>query len=171
MKKSRLISDQLIRWSDIYGKSIYCISTEKTKGFGPSATAYGGNSSRLSDQTLQKMWKTWLSVCLRAGAWAQILSFSKPDRKKPSGRLCPTELSGASRSLPGKLSSYQRNPQRNLRYQLRDSAPQGATIGNRHVLRHYCKHRYRRGSHVGCQYDQRTVKASVAGNFKHGGKL
>lgn len=172
MKKTRLISDQLIRWSDIYGKSNYHIFTEKTKGFGPSAATYGGDSSRLPDRTLQKMWETRLSVCPWTRAWTQILSFSKPDRRKPSGRLCPAELSRTSRSLPDELSSYKKDPPGNLRYQLRTSASQGAIVGNKHVFRHYYyKHRHRWGSHVGCQYDQRTVKDSVAGNFKHGGEL
>jgi len=171
MKNDRLFSDQLYRWSDNYEESICHIITQKKKGSGPPTSARGGRPSRISDRTLQEMWKTWLPLCQRARTRAQILSFNKPNKKKSSDGLCPSELSRASRSLPGELSINQRNPERNLRYQLRTSPSQGATVGNKHVLRHCYRHRYRRGRHVGCQYDQRTSKGRVAGNFKHGGKL
>ena len=171
MKNDRLLSDQLLTWSDNYEESICHIITQKKKSFGPPTTTRGGHPSRISDRTLQEMWKTRLPVCQRARTWAQILSLNKPNRKEPSDGLYPPGLLRASRSLPGELSINQENPKRNLRYQLRTSAPQGATVGNKHVLRAHCKHRHRRGSHVGCQYDQRTVKGCVAGNFKHGGKL
>ena len=171
MKKDRLLSDQLHTWSDNYEKSICHIFTQKKKSSGPATTARGGHPSRISDRTLQKMRKTRLSVCLRAGAWAQILSFNKPNRKKPSDGLCPPGLSRASRSLPGELSIDQGNLERNLRYQLRTSAPQGAIVGNKYVFRHYYRHKHRRRSRVGCQYDQGIVKGSAGRKFKHGGEL
>jgi len=170
MKKDRLLSDQLYMWSDSYEKSICCTFTEKTKSIGPATTSYGSHSSRVSDRTLQKMWKSWLPVCQRTRTWAQILSFHKSNEKKSSDGLCPSELSRASRSLPGELSINQGNPQRNLRYQLRTSASQGAIVGNKYVLRHY-RHKHRRYSGVGCQYDQGIVKGSAGGNSKHGGEL
>ena len=171
MIKIRLLSDQLNRWSDNYGKSIYRIFTKKTKSLGPSAATYAGYSARFFDRTLQKMWKTRLPVCSRGGAWTQILPFREPDRKKSSGRLCPPELSRTSRKLPNELSSYQGNSEGNLCHQLRTSTSQGAIVGNKHVFQHYYQHRCRRGSHAGCQYDQRTVEDIVAGNIKHGGEL
>lgn len=170
MKISKLISDQLIKWSDIYEKSNYRNLAKKTKNTDSSLAAYGNNSSRFFDQTLQKMWKIRLSLCQGAGTWAKVLSFCKPDREKSSGRLCSTELSGTSRRLFAELSSYKRNSQRNLRYQRRTSASQAAIVGNEYALRNYHKHRYRRGSHFGCQYDQRTAKNSFTANFEQGGK-
>lgn len=170
MKKDRLLSGQLYTWSDNYEKSICRISTEKTKSSGPATTGYGSRSSRFPDRTLQKMWKSWLSVCQRTRAWAQILSFHKSNEKKPSDGLCPPELSRASRSLPDELPSYQRNPQRNLCYQLRAPAAQRAIVENKYVFRHY-RHKHRRCSRVGCQYDQGIVKGSAGGNSKHGGEL
>ena len=171
MKNDRLLSDQLLTWSDNYEESICHIIAQKKKSSGPPTTTGGGHPSRISDRTLQVMWKTRLPVCQRTRTWALILSFNKPNRKEPSDGLYTPGLLRASRSLPGELSINQGNPKRNLRYQLRTSAPQGATVGNKHVLRDHYKHRHRRGRHVGCQYDRRTVKGSVAGNFKHGGKL
>jgi len=148
MKNDRLLSDQLL-------------------------TARGGHPSRISDRTLQEMWKTRLPVCQRTRTWAQILSFNKPNRKEPSDGLYTPGLLRASRSLPGELSINQENPERNLCYQLRTSQSQRETVGNKHVFRHCYRHRHRRGSHVGCQYDRRTVKGSVAERFKykHGGEL
>lgn len=173
MKNDRLLSDQLLTWSDIYEESICHIIAQKKKSSGPPTTARGGHPSRISDRTLQEMWETRLPVCQRTRTWAQILSFNKPNRKKPSDGLYTPGLLRASRSLPGKLSINQENPERNLCYQLRTSQSQRETVGNKHVFWHCYrhKHRHRRGSHVGCQYDRRTVKGSVAGNFKHGGKL
>jgi len=170
MKNDRLLSDQLITWSDNYEESICHIITQKKKSSGPPTTARGGHPSRISDRTLQEMWKTRLPVCQRTRTWAQILSFHKSNEKKSSDGLCPSELSRASRSLPGELSINQGNPQRNLRYQLRTSASQGAIVGNKYVLRHY-RHKHRRCSPVGCQYDQGIVKGSAGGNSKHGGEL
>jgi len=170
MKKDRLISDQLYTWSDIYEESIRHIITQKTKSSGPPTTAHGGHPSRVSDRTLQEMWKTWLPLCQRARTWAQILSFDKPNREKPSDGLYPPGLLRTSRSLPGELSIHQGNPERNLRYQLRTSQPQREVVGNTHAFRHCCRHRHRRGRHVGCQYDHRTAKGSVTGNFKYGDK-
>lgn len=166
MKKDRVLSDQLYMWSDNYEKSICHISTKKKESFSPATTSYAGNSSRIPDKTLQKMWKSWLQVCQRTWAWPQILSFGKPNRGKSSDGLCPPELSRAGRGLPSKLSIDQENPERNLHYQRRTSATQAAIVGNRHVFQHCYKYRYRRGSHVGCQYDQRTAKNSITGNFE-----
>ena len=171
MKKDRLISDQLYTWSDIYEESIRHIITQKTKSSGPPTTAHGGHPSRVSDRTLQEMWKTWLPLCQRARTWAQILSFDKPNREKPSDGLYPPGLLRTSRSLPGELSINQRNPNRNLCDQLRTSQPQRETVRIKHVSQPCCRHRHRRGRHVGCQYDQRTIKGRAAGNFTHGGKL
>lgn len=171
MKKDRLFSDQLYRWSDIYEESICCIITQKKKGSGPPASACGGRPPRISDRTLQEMWKIRLPVCQRTRTRAQILSFNKSNGKKSSDGLCPSELSRASRNLPGELSINQKNPERNLRYQFRTSPSQGAIVGNKHALRHCYRHRYRGGRHVGCQYDQRKIEVRLPGNFKHGGKL
>jgi hypothetical protein len=171
MKMDRLYSDQLYTWSDTYEESICHIITQKTKGSGPATTARGGHPSRISDRTLQEMWKTRLPVCQRARAWAQILSFNQPNRKKPSDGLCAPGLLRTSRSLPGELSIHQRNPERNLCYQFRTFPPQRETVRNKHVFRPCYRHRYRRGRHIGCQYDPRTIKRSIAGNFTHGGKL
>ena len=171
MKKDGLFSDQLYRWSDIYEESICRIITQKKKGSGSPASARGGHPPRIPDRTLQEMWKTRLPVCQRTRTRAQILSFNKSNEKKSSDGLCPSELSRASRSLPGELSINQKNPERNLRYQLRTSPSQGAIVGNKHVLQHCYRHRYRGGRHVGCQYDQRKIEVRVPGNFKHGGKL
>lgn len=173
MKKDRLFSDQLYRWSDNYEESICRIITQKKKGSGPPTSARGDRPSRISDRTLQEMWKARLPVCQRTGTWAQILSFNKSNRKKSSDGLYSPGLLRTSRSLPGELSINQRNPERNLRYQLRTSPSQGTTVVNKHVLRHCYRHRYRhrRGRHVGCQYDRQTIKGRLAGNFKHGGKL
>ena len=170
MKMDRLFSDQLYTWSDTYEESICHIITQKTKGSGPATTARGGHPSRISDRTLQEMWKTRLPVCQRARAWAQILSFNQPNRKKPSDGLCTPGLLRTSRSLPGELSINKEDPKRNLRYQFRTSQPQREAVGNTHAFRHCYRHRHRRGCHVGCQYDHRTVKGSVAENFKYGGK-
>lgn len=171
MKKDSLFSDQLYKWSDNYEESLCHIITQKKKGSGPPTSAHGSRPSRVSDRTLQEMWKARLPVCQRTRTRAQILSFNKSNRKKSSNGLCPSELSRASRSLPGELSNNQKNPERNLRYQLRTSSSQGATVGNKHVLRHCYRHRYQRGRHIGCQYDKRKIKGRLAGNFKHGGKL
>jgi len=170
MKKNRLVSDQLYKWSDIYEESICHIITQKKKSPCSPATARRGHPSRISDRTLQEMWKARLPVRQGAGTRAQVLSFDKPSREKPSDGLCPPGLLRASRGLSGELSSNQGNPERNLRYQLRTSQPQTEVVGNTHVFRHCYRHRHRRGRHVGCQYDHRTVKGSVAGNFKYGGK-
>jgi hypothetical protein len=172
VKNDRLLSDQLFKWSDTYEESICHITTQKKKSPGPPTTARRGHPSRVSDRTLQEMWKTRLPVCQRTGTRAQILSFDKPNREKPSDGLYPPGLLRAGRSLPGELSINQGNPERNLRYQLRASQPQREAIGNKHAFWrcHRHRHRHRRGRHVGCQYDRRTVKGSVAGNFKYGGK-
>ena len=168
MKKDGLLSDQLYKWSDIYEESICHITTQKKESPGPPTTASRGHPSRISDRTLQEMRKTWLPMCQRARAWAQILSFNKSNREKSSDGLCSPGLLRASRSLPGELSINQGNPERNLRYQLRTSQPQREAVGNKHVFRHCYRHR--RGCHVGCQYDHRTAKGSVTGNFKYGDK-
>ncbi len=170
MKNDRPLSDQLLRWSDNYEESICHIITQKKKGSGPPTTARRSHPSRISDRTLQEMWKTRLPVCQRTRAWAQILSFNKPNREKSSDGLYPPGLLRASRSLLGELSSNQRNPERNLRYQLRTSQPQREAVGNKHVFWHFYRHRYRCGRHIGCQYDHRTVKGSLAKNFKYGDK-
>ena len=170
MKKDRLLSDQLYMWSDTYEESICHITTQKAESPCPPATARRGHPSRISDRTLQEMWKIRLSVCPRTRPWAQILSLDKPNRKKPSDGLYPPGLLRASRSLPGELSINQGNPERNLRYQLRTSQPQREAVGHPHAFRHCYRHRHRRGRHVGCQHDHRTVKGSVTRSFKHGGK-
>ena len=168
MNNKRSYSDQLNKWSDIHEESICHITTQKKKSSGPPTTTHGVHPSRISDRTLQEMRKTRLPVCQRKGTRAQILSFDKSNREKPSDGLYPPGLLRASRSLPGELSINQGNPERNLRYQLRTSQPQGEAVGNKHVLRH-C-HRHRRGRHVGCQYDRRTAKSRVSGHSKYGGK-
>lgn len=170
MKKNRLISDQLYKWSDTYEESICHIITQKKKGPGPSATAHRGHPSRISNRTLQEMWETWLPLCQRARTWAQILSFHQPNREKSSDGLYPPRLLRTSRSLSGELPSHQRNPKRNLCDQLRTSQPQRETVRIKHVFQPCCRHRHRRGRHVGCQHDQRTIKECVTGNFTHGGK-
>ena len=170
MKEDRLLSDQLYKWSDTHEESICHITTQKKKSSGPPTTAGRGYPSRISDRTLQEMWKARLPVRQGARTRAQVLSFDKPSREKSSDGLYPAGLLRASRSLPSKLSINQGNPERNLRYQLRTSQPQREAVGNTHVFRHCYRHRHRRGRHVGCQYAHRTVKSSVAGNFKHGGK-
>jgi len=170
MKKDRLLSDQLYKWSDSHEESICHITAQKKKSSGPPTTTGRGHPSRISDRTLQEMWKARLPVRQGTRTRAQILSFDKPSREKSSDGLCPAGLLRASRSLPGKLSINQGNPERNLRYQLRTSQPQREAVGNTHVFWHCYRHRHRRGRHVGCQYAHRTVKSSVAGNFKHGGK-
>jgi hypothetical protein len=171
MKKDRLFSDQFYTWSDIYEESIRHIITQKTKSSRSPTTARGGHPSRVSDRTLQEMWKTWLPLCQRARAWAQILSFNQPNRKKPSDGLYTPRLLRTSRSLSGELPINQKNLERNLCYQLRTSQPQKKTVRIKHVFRPCYRHRHQRGCHIGCQYDQRTIKSSIAGNFKHGGKL
>lgn len=170
MKKDRPLSDQLYRWSDTYEESIGHIITQKKESSGPPTTARRGYSSRIPDRTLQKMWKTRLPVCQRTRAWPQILSFSKPNRGESSDGLCPPELSRAGRGLPDELSINQENPERNLHYQYRTAAPQRTIVVSKYVCRHYHKHRYRQCSRVGCQYDPRTVKDRVAGNFQQGGE-
>jgi len=173
MKRGRLISDQLYKWSDTYEESICHIIAQKTKGPGPSATARGGHPARISNRTLQAMWKTWLPLCPRARTWAQILSFHQPNREKSSDGLYPPRLLRTSQNLSGELPSHQRNPERNLRYQLGTSQPQRETIRIEHVFQPCCRHRHRhrRSRHIGCQYDQRAIKEYATGNFTHGGKL
>ena len=170
MKLNSVKSDQLYKWSDTHEESICHITTQKKKSSGPPTTAGRGYPSRISDRTLQEMWKTWLPVCQRIGTRAQILSFDKPNREESSDGLCPPGLLRAGRSLPGELSINKEDPERNLRYQLRTSQPQREAVGNTYEFRHCYRHRPRRGCHVGCQYDHRTVKGSVAENFKYGGK-
>ena len=170
MKKGRLSSDQLYTWSDIYEESICHIITQKKKSPSPPAITRRGHPSRISDRTLQEMWKTRLPVCQRTGTRAQILSFDKPNREESSDGLYPPGLLRAGRSLPGELSINKEDPERNLRYQLRTSQPQREAVGNTYEFRHCYRHRHRRGRHVGCQYDHRTVKGSVAENFKYRGK-
>lgn len=165
MKKDRLLSDQLYTWSDIHEESIYHIAAQKKKDSCPPTTICRGRSARISDRTLQEMRKTGLSVRRRARAWPQILSFGKPNGEKPSDGLHPSGLLRASRNLPGELSSNQRSPERNLRYQLRTSPAQREAVGHAHGFWHCCKHRYRRGRHTGRQYDHRTAKGSLARGF------
>lgn len=170
MKKNRLISDQLYTWSDIYEESIRRIITQKAKSSGPPTTTRGGHPSRISNRTLQEMWKTGLPLCQRAGTWAQILSFHQPNREEASDGLYPPRLLRTSRSLLGELPIHQRDSKRNLCDQLRTSQSQRETVRSKHVFQPCCRHRHRRGRHIGCQYDQRTVKEGAARNFTHGGK-
>lgn len=171
MNRFRVKSDHLNKWSDIYEERIYQFSTEKTKSVGSTTAIYAGHPPRIVDQTLQKMWKARLSVCSRTWAWPQILPFSQPGQRKTTDRLCSAGLLRTSRKVSGQLSNYQGNPQGNLRYQLRTSAPPGAIIGNRDVFLCDRKYRYRRNSHIGCQYDRRISKSHTGRNLKHGGQL
>lgn len=170
MKKDRLFSDQLYMWSDTYEESICQIITQKKKDSGPSTATRRSHPSRIYYRALQEMWKTRLPLCQRSRAWAQILSFNQPNRKKSSDGLYTPRLLRTGRSLSGELPINQRNPKRNLCYQLRTSQPQRETIRIKHVSQPCCRHRHRRGRHIGCQYDQRTIKRSIERNFTHGGK-
>ena len=171
MSRFQLKSDHLNKWSDNYEERIYQFSAEKTKSVGSATAIHAGHPPRILDQTLQKMRKARLSVRSRTRAWPQILSFSQSGQWETTDRLCSTGLLRTSRKVSGQLSNHQRNPQKNLCYQLRTSAPPGAIIGNRDVFQCDRKYRYRRNSHIGCQYDRRISKNSAGRNFKHGGQL
>lgn len=170
MKRSKLLSDHLLEWSDRYEKTVYRVLEAKAKGSGPAVALDAGCPARVLDRTLQAMWKARLSVCAGAWAWTQILSFRKPIWRIPSGRLRSRGLPQTGPTVPGELSGDQGNPKGDFRHQFRTSPPQRALVGNKDVLRDSDRHRCERGSHGRGQYAWRLSTDSTRGDFEHGGE-
>ena len=170
MKRNKLLSDQLLKWSDEYAKTVYRVLEATANGSGPSVALAAGCAARVLDRTLQTLWKTGLPVCARARAWAQVLSLRQPIWRIPSGRLRSPELPQRGRTVPGELSSDQGNPQGDFRYQFRTATPQGAVVGNQDVLRDPDRHRCGRGSDARGQYAWPISTDRVRGDFEHGGE-
>src|SRR3989339_2203865 len=101
MSRCRLLSYQLLRWSVTYEKTLYRLVEAAAHGSGPAVALGAGDPARIVARTLQTMWQTRLLLRPRAWAWAQVLSFRKPLRREPSGRVCPSGLPRTGRDVSG----------------------------------------------------------------------
>lgn len=123
MKTYRLISDQFITWSDIYGN--YAI-IDFAQAACAVASAYAGVRHLVAwfaHRTLQALRQTWLQVCRWPRPWSQALPVGEF-----SWLSAANELRAASRSIRrrgpiGKLSTGPHDSRGGLRDQPRTTAP------------------------------------------------
>ena len=128
MKLSNVISDQLYKWSDIYGTKIHSYSTSKEKDPFTQASALRSHFAWLLNRAVQALWKAGLQVCKWPGPWSKVLPVGKQTRQQTSDGLCSTRFKAKGRRLLSELSKDKNHFRRALRYQSRASTPKGEVL-------------------------------------------
>ena len=128
MKLNSVISDQLYKWSDIYGTKVYSYSTSKEKGSFTQASALRGHFAWLFNRALQALWQAWMQVCRWPRPRSKVLPVGKQTRQQTTDGLYSTRFKAKGRRILSKLSKDKDHFRRALRNQSRDFTPKGEVL-------------------------------------------
>jgi len=137
--KGEVISDQLYDWSDIPEQERLLLAKEAPSARWSTATVRS-RTSWLSHRAIQTLRKTWLPLCKWTWTRTEVLPIDQSIRSSTRDALCSTELAGASRALPERVSEGSRNPRRDGEHQPRALETAGAFLERRFEShgRHAC---------------------------------
>ena len=128
MKLNSVKSDQLYKWSDIYGTKVYSYSTSKEKDPFTQASTLRSHFAWFSNRALQALWQAWMQVCRWPRSWSKVLPVSKQTRQQTSDGLCSTRFKAKGRRLLSKLSKDKDHFRRALRNQSGTFTPKGEVL-------------------------------------------
>jgi hypothetical protein len=176
MKGIPLSSDQFYNWSGKHARQIYQHSPAKTKNAPAEPARLDRRTAGLPHRALQAMWKAWMQLRPRPGAWPQVLPFGQQTRTKARDGLCSETLFGKSARASGQFPQDKINPGRALRDQSRTPAAQGEAL----VRAPPCSLRGQRDDNVSsqcrtdrhslCQYARRSAEKHSEHIGSQGGK-
>ena len=148
MEIYRLVSDQLINWSDTYErKEILFTALEKAQyPARPSIHLGLPSPAWVTHRALQAVRETRVQVCKRPRARPQVLSFGQSFQNPPRDGLRPTGTSSQGREVSPQFPASQGSHRRNLQYQSGTSPQARGVLNHPHdaPLFHISRHEHRR---------------------------
>jgi hypothetical protein len=127
----RIQSDQFYNWSDIYEKKIDLLPSQTAQNAHRASTSSGRYPKRFTHRALQALWKTWVQVCQRPRARAEVLPLRYALEGQAANGLRATRSPLPGRQTSEKLPQPATNPRRNMRDQPRALATEGGAVGER----------------------------------------
>jgi hypothetical protein len=172
MSFSRIMSDQLFTWSDIYANEITFRLAQAPPGVITPTAAAGSPPSRLTDRALQALWQARLQVCSGSRSRSQVLPVCKLPAFTTTNGLRTSGGSRSGRRASQQLPADARDLGRNLRDQPRTAAPPRGALRSPDERYMSCAHRHHRSGIRGRpagQYVGSMVRRSAQLLGHHGG--
>ena len=149
----KIISVQLINWSDYDEREIHDISPSKTEStYAKNALNRVQHHSRIFIGKIQAMWETELPMCRWPRTWAEILFVGKPLGQKTGTRIRTRRACPTSETVCFKLQKGKTTHGRNKRHQPGNSPAQRTIIEQGHGYYSESLYRYRGNWLLGSQY-------------------
>src|ERR1700730_14146192 len=172
MSTHRVVSDQLVNWSDHADPTDRRLAPTPRHAVTPTPAAEG-DPAGLADRALQTLRQTGVPLRQGARAWPQVLSVGE---LPPGATADGVRAAGVSRTddrVRGQLPAGPRDPRADLRDQSRTAAPTRGALTRRHgpgtVPRPHPDRRGR-GRSAARQYARRLARPRSSGGFAGGGR-
>src|SRR5712692_9477041 len=122
MSTYRVVSDQLINWSDHADHPDPRLAPTAHHAGAPTP-ATGGDPAGLADRALQTLRQTGVPLRQGARAWPQVLPVGELPRRATADGVRAAGVSHADHRVPGQLPAGSRDPRADFRDQSRTAAP------------------------------------------------
>src|SRR3989442_9792676 len=118
MSTYRVVSDQLVNWSDRADHTDRRLAPTPHRAGAPTPAAEG-NPAGLADRALQTLRQTGVPLRQGARAWPQVLSVGELSRRATADGVRAAGVSRADYRVRGQLPAGPRDPRADLRDQSR----------------------------------------------------
>src|SRR5712691_12044388 len=131
MSTCRVVSDQLINWSDNADHTDRRLAPTPHHAVAPTPAAEG-DPAWFADRALQTLRQTGVPLRQGARAWPQVLSVGELPRRATADGVRAAGVSRADHRVRGQLPAGPRDPRADLRDQSRTAAPTRRALTRRH---------------------------------------